>query len=476
MRAIRWQAIASLIVLCGGWTTVTTHAGQSVSGWTPPRKMSTGGFAMYPFVVSDGQGRVHLLWSENTREPDNELALDSIQYAVIDDSGETNPVDVFVAPPGGQARLARVRVDDADRLHMLVVTWPGLVYGVVDASFAWDAKAWETDTFPENVFTADFSLSEDGTVDLVYTLSNQGIFHRRGRIGEEWTAPSAVWMTSGDDQSSGSVRIESQPSDILHTAWGITAEENNWNPIGIAYARSIDGGESWDSTFELFEGDNQPALGFHGENGVVLFWNNPAGKVEGRGGTYSLDQGVTWAPGMRMYPRYRGQTYPAAMVQDSDGRLHLIFTANPPDDGYAHAFHATWNEGIGWGEPEEISGDHLGMEGPSATIALGNRLYVAWFTYDKEEYGVWLVSTTVDAEAVAPRAAESRLQPIRHRVTPTPAARSTRVDVVSRSTQIPVRTVESFSDGPTSSGLPILIGVTLAGLITLPLAWKYRRA
>jgi hypothetical protein len=376
--------------------------------WANPIKISNNNkFAYTPFLVSDSAGNLHVVWSQNDQElKEEDLDLDTIYYATNSYGDWSLPVDIFVAKDNGQARVTRLRIDQNDRLHVLWVGRPNILYANAYVLEAGNLKSWKTISIAENAYFSDLAISLDGTLHIVYILDRDGIYYTHSSDeGQEWSIPNKIWQAPDYEHSSGSVRIEVDENDIIHVAWGITAGSNNWNPIGIVYARSEDKGETWNTTLEVMEGDNLPNIGFDGSGGVHVVWDNPAGTNVGRGHAWSQDSGKTWKTIERIFPGYRGQTLWPVMASDSAGTLHLITAANSPESGESQIFHSIW-ETDKWLEPQLVSKDHFGGEGPSIAVSEGNLLNLVWFSYHPDEYSIWYSRAQSEAPWIPPQEIE----------------------------------------------------------------------
>jgi len=375
------------------------------TNWSDQEKISNSDkFAYTPFMVSDSAGNLHVVWSQNDQELKEEaLDLDTIYYATNSYGDWSLPVDIFVAKDNGQARVTRLRIDKNDRLHVLWVGRPNILYANAHVLEAGNLKSWKTISIAENAYFSDLAISLDGTLHIVYILDRDGIYYTHSSDeGKKWSIPTKIWQAPDYEHSSGNVRIEVDEKDIIHVAWGITAASMNWNPIGIAYARSEDKGETWNTNLEVMEGDYQPNIGFDSDGGVHVVSNNPAGTNVGRGHAWSQDGGKTWKTIERIFPGYRGRTLWPVMATDSAGTLHLITAANSPESGESQVFHSIW-ETDKWLEPQLVSRNHFGGEGPSISVSEGNLQNLVWFSYHPDEYGIWYSRAQSEAPWIPPQ-------------------------------------------------------------------------
>ncbi len=375
---------------------------------TPVRISAPGGFAYSPYIVADQAGNLHVAWSENVLNPAQEdISLDTIYYTSRRGTEWSNPVDIFAVSETGQARLNQLRIDSSDRLHMIWVSESNIIYATSPAELAGVVHSWQTVTLAEAAYTSDLVISPDGTLHIVYAVTQQGVYYLQSRDhGASWSYPVTIYKMPSDSYSAGNVRIEVDEPGYIHVAWGISSDDLGWSPAGIAYARSSDDGTTWDNTLMVMEGDNLPNIGFDGQGGLHLVWDNPANTMVGRGHTWSQDHGKTWREPERIFPGYRGQTGWPVMALDSGGRFHLIFMADSPELGFPRGYHTEW-QGENWGELELVSGVLYGMEYPSMTVSKGNELDVVWFSYRQEEYGIWFTSAQTAAPFIPPKAIQS---------------------------------------------------------------------
>jgi hypothetical protein len=202
--------------------------------------------------------------------------------------------------------------------------------------------------------------------------------------------------------------VDSQ--DRLHAIWEITDREHLSVTRGVVYARSDDGGTTWQKTSFGATGGSiegagpqQPAIGVDG-TGAVLFVSRDAGsqRVVYR---RSVD-GVTWSdptplPGLRAGVNRPYDMY--SMITDSAGRVHLAVAAYPSDSETMRLLHYEW-EGDRWSDPSTIATatSTTFPEYPKLALSAGNHLHVAWYERDgpgdeNNPLGIWYSSASTDA-------------------------------------------------------------------------------
>lgn len=369
----------------------------------PIKITHTGKYAYTPFVVSDKNDTLYAVWSENFSEVQAyDLNLDTIYFAQKIDSAWSDPIDIFASSENGQARVNRLRIDSRGNLHLVYTEWPGIVYAKTSITTAGNPRDWQSTHIAENAWMADIAIGADNVVHMVYILDRKGVFYISSEDGgQTWSSPITIWdASSSAPESSNSVRIEVDNKGILHVAWDITAAtENQWTPIGIAYARSVDGGITWKNDFSFSGKDDYPSIGFDLQGRIHLVWDNTTASMLGRGYTMSTDGGRTWFSPERIFPGFRGTTRWPAMTLDSAGTLHLFTSADSQVASGTRIFHSQW-ENSKWSEPELVSGNLIAVEGPSVAVSNGNHLDLMAFSWAEKEYGIWYVECQTSAPEI----------------------------------------------------------------------------
>ena len=378
------------------------HAQDTIHQWESPTKITnSGNFAPQPFMVSDSSGVLHAIWSEGVLVQ-NDQRTDTIYYASWDGNRWSRPLDIYAVPEGGRAVSTRIRIDQHGYLHaMWVSNIDGLVYAKKHISQSNDFRSWKMTFFPESAWVGDLAISPDGNkIFIIYSQDQSGLYLIRSLDdGNNWSSPINIWESTEGNDTIDRSRIEMSKDGILHVAWDVMTAERQWNPDSVGYARSLDDGSTWQDYKIIQEPSSQVSIGFDEDGAMHLFWNNTATDPNGRFHMLSRDNGFTWSPMERIFIGYRGLTKLGAFAQDGDGILHLIFAANPPDQGTPSIFHTYWDKTY-WHEPELISGDLIKTEGPAVAIIAGKNIHALWFTYEQNDWGIWHTWTTIQASSL----------------------------------------------------------------------------
>lgn len=400
--------LAAALAAAGPARPAHLAADQAASAWSDPVRISERGRpTWFPLIAASDDGVMHAVWAQDDQE--NRLlgsSFGTIYYSALRDSKWSTPVDIFVAPVRDTAALAGLRIDQSGRLHLLWFSGQGMTYGNAAASKASSAREWWATRIAESASAADLAVTANGVVHLTYSVAGRGIYHMRSDdLGRHWTAPYTVWAEPDAFHASGSVRIATDSAGAVHVVWSVNAASSGWRPESVGYARSLDGGRTWDQRLDVTDGDTQPNLGFDGQGRLHIVWNNPVESALGRGHTWSADGGRTWQAIERLLPGYRGSTLWPSMATDSAGTLHLVTAADSPDVYHPRVFHSTWRDGK-WTEFDLVSASSRNAEAPALAVTGGNQLHVVWHfsgSGDPDESGIWYSAAMVDAPAVAPR-------------------------------------------------------------------------
>jgi hypothetical protein len=317
----RFRLVRFLLASTVFITSLTPSWALAQSGddpWTSPLNLSHSGVATKPNIVIDSEGRVHIVWFDDSanylytefdgnqwsapettdlnslfRMPDPELPVDPFQLA-----NYTGPNPLFIAAPN-------------QRVFAFWINPEGRVFSssVENQSFK-DNAAWSSARLITTGATS-FAVEVDalGVMHFAFlrTLDNRdnppGIYYVHSENnGGSWTKPVLLYespylrtLTSGEAHLSLTTAGTADNRQV-YVAW------DNRPRKQVFMAQSADGGLSWEQT-ELVAGP-APNSGLAGPfnvevgtlgNSVVLVWQNgqPAGPCS-QFYQFSRDGGKTW--------------------------------------------------------------------------------------------------------------------------------------------------------------------------------------
>lgn len=448
-----------------------------------------------PAVVTDAEGRVHVMWSEVTAEG---LPGDGLYYAGYSGTRWTQPVELLRSSDEKAHQPALVAV--GDQLHTV---WSGGRSGEVLYSRAYVRDAYAPDGWSEpqplpaslEVGSAPAIVADlVGTLHVVYAVplnEERGIYYTRSDDGgETWSEVQVVF----DAEAAGWAMVD-HPSlavdefGTVHVAWVRAPLPGSGPPEGVYYSRLIGGsetllqssGQAWSEPVQVAEGAYdwpRVAATFTGQ--VHLLWGEANGSL-GWSHQWSIDGGVGWTRPERV-GRFAGVRGPVGLATDGAGTLHLIGVGED-DAGESALLYTTWDSAAAlttgdgrWGELEtfrlapDVSGE------PGVAVALRSAL--GWLDVifrgevESEEgevqVDVFYANRSVPVVEVTPVPVFTPQPTMTPTPGPTPMPTPTLRPTVNAGAPSP--SPPSLSLGPVTLPLLSLGGILLAALIVLAVA------
>ncbi len=350
-------------------------------------------------LAVDSLGKIHLLGATSFTdiEPPDERA--AINYMVWDGTAWSQPVDVLATPGMGNTQVfaPRATLDDQGTLH---VVWAGknpsafaelgyIYYSHAEAAEAASVRAWSTPirlTTIDGYLTTGSSKAADIAVDaddgihvVVVNLADDKVYHLASfDYGETWTVPTATTVGFQEPlppevQSAlaSSPRIATDAQDRLHVVWTYLRNPGGWPTLGIRYARSTDGGQTWSTPF-LIDDANVDAATIAVDGGRVhLTWAGTADRG-GRWHRYSEDGGETWTDVVRATPVGIWAMGDFSTMVDTEHTLHMVAGLTGFGKPGTFLTYLHWQNGV-WSAPEIIH--DVETENPQAILVLGNQIH-----------------------------------------------------------------------------------------------------
>ncbi len=334
----------------------------------------------FPEVVADVYGRVHVATAVNDLELTEAASNGAIFYTVWDGGAWSNPVDILAGTNAGYVSLEKFAITDKQQLHLLWLETTGsLNWSRLQANEAASARSWHTIDLVNDATNGDIALRDEQDVAVAYVLKNRDIIFRRTLDGgDSWTQDVTVWQPPNGRLASRDVRLALDDDGVYHLAWTEADTTLDWNPSAVWYARSIDGGATWQDFYYVPDEGSYINIGFDGEGNVHLLWNQNVSRDDGRYHTWSRDGGQTWEKPQVTFHELSGRTGFPRMILDDDGILHQISSGR--GRGRNGGIYASYWTGTRWAEPQLLSADVQddNNEGPSAALALGNQMHIVW--------------------------------------------------------------------------------------------------
>ncbi len=382
--------------------------------WSAPQRLSLPQQnALYPAILSDDYGHVHLFWShvvEEDRVAEDE-AMQFITYTRYDGESWSLPNEVLFSPDDRVAEYPVAAMDDEQRIH---IAWSGIsniLYSNAPAHAADSPRQWAV---PRVIGTdsarALWSLAIEtvGTdVHVVYLSRGAGarVYHVMSSDGGiMWSTPSMVsGPLAAGEQSLSNIKIAADQAGSLHVVW----QTNDKQGFGYAiyYVQSMDGGVTWSSPIQ-FAQRSEPGWANYAHISAhdrVLRVNYAFPTAIGRAERLSMDGGVTWSEPLRFLIELEGINGYTIPLVDSAGRFHLVANMRARDTMLTGIYWA-FADGDGWSYSQPVDVHSSGAPSAhyvDAAMRLGNEMHVVYNALIPEE--IWHVKGLIrDAPDIQP--------------------------------------------------------------------------
>jgi hypothetical protein len=372
--------------------TGTAHAQQEGEAWSTPVNLSNSLYpSMFPDVAVDRAGNVYVVWSQYFR-PDDGGWGDAISFAMRDGNVWSKANDIYTAPPFNTAHLPAIAVDSRGLIHLIWLQGYQLLYG-----HAWSQREpWNTLSWSEpqglsqgDAYWNDIVVDGRDRIHVVWAKREDnaevGLAYARSVDGgETWSEPMEIVQ-----QESGQVMLASDGKDGLYVIWvHVRGKEVDAWPVYFSYSQ--DAGQTWSEPLDLAESppDNYewPNVAVDGQGTVhLVFYRSFIGSFCHR---IFTPQNGTWSDlqvvktGLVMEYGHPG------LAIDSDGRPHMVVPTSGMDCG---VFHTSW-DGQAWSPMARVSTNTVGQASHMGRLAIGqgNQLHVVWFDFlEGSAGGLW---------------------------------------------------------------------------------------
>jgi len=364
------------------------------NGWTQPQLIFEGrGAINAPSLVADDYGRVHAFWifqaDQQGAQPQQQ-----IYYTRLDQpTWQVN--DIFVSQgtaPSLKSAISR------DGLNLL---WGGSLFARTGLTPGASAQDWTgPDSLEPDYPEASLAVAPDGALWMIYGASstNELYVQRRNPGTHIWEPPHLLGDPINTGAAPDGTRLAFSADGTMHAVWAEYALPNGWPPIGLYYAQSTDGGQTWSGRHKLAGPNfNQPNVITGPGQAVYVAWTG----VAGAGQKYfdeSLDGGRTWQNQVVVMDQPGGGSEGSPdMAVDAAGNVHMVFSDN------GCVWHTSLVNNV-WSAPECLSAGvaaNAAIEVPAMALGLGNQLHVLFWT-DRRQ--LWYTRLTLPIAGETPLA------------------------------------------------------------------------
>lgn len=436
----------------------------------------------YPQAAVDRQGRLHVLWQSGT----------AIFYCRAEGDVWTEKNDIIATAENEPFIIGPVAIDDRDNLNLLWVDQGrtrSLFLSQAHVSLASRPQSWKTQVLYSPSISIDgahLAPEAGGKLHVVYVWDHRVVHYMvSSDSGKTWSTPNIIWEVGNPDEEAATAsRIAVDAQGYLHVVWTLNVRERSWQGEAVFYARSTDGGQTWNTTEvqRSAQGESTAAwINVTVRNGseIHLAWNRGAGSRLGRYHSWSPDNGMTWNGPTPFLPEFvSGQTGWPLMVVDSAGTLHLVTIAQGgtiqgesiDNSGSGAPKYAYW-DGQVWSSmyefPEGSSDLHIAL-----AVGLGNQLHLIHPSV--RGGGQWLYNKLVtNAPPVAAQPIQVPVATVTPQTsTPTPQPIKAIVPIPSNQPGS-FRSEKSVKANPV---LPVVVStIAVMVLLILSLGWRLMR-
>ncbi len=357
-----------------------TYGQGEAEDWSRPVNLSESeAQSTYPSIAADPAGGIHVIWEEGEGQDD------VIVYTRREGGRWTKPVDILINPGGGAASYPVLAADAYGYLH---VVWKGggtVYYSHAYAPVAGSARHWSE---PKPLTSPDLylnfptlSVAPDGVLHAAYAKQigpDSGIYALRSTDrGEKWSPSTAIYQNPRADRLVDKPRLAAGPDGVVHAVWVESRYPEVFPPLGLRYARSTDGGNTWSQPLVLADGPyDDPAILTLGRELHVVYSGTAEDRFKFH--RWSSDGGRTWSDAWRD-PEVGGLLGWPALVADGDRVLHWLMAGSIFEAGTDGLYYTTWS-GESWTSGQVLlyhtSRVAQNMANISAAVSLGNELHV----------------------------------------------------------------------------------------------------
>jgi hypothetical protein len=405
LRASFFLAAILLLAAYGRWSTPFAAAQSGTVAWSEPVNLSNSlESSDHPAIITDPYGNVHVFWSEEAGgkpvDPGQQSRNgNSIFYTRWDGASWTTPRDVLFVPGEDVAEYVAVTLDDNNRLH---VVWTGQTAIYYSSAPAWEADspwAWST---PQVVATdsarsqweSSVVVDATGTVHIFYATRSKdpGVYHILSRDkGDTWEAPVKLSLPLDTlERGYSNVKAIKDAAGRLHVVWQ-TFQENGYGQA-VYYARSVDGGESWNAPVQLgyrdpkdYEASFPYVVSVTNSELHLIYLDGPH---QGRSQRISRDGGATWSEPLHIIDEMEGVNGYVVPVVDGNQQLHLIIDMRTRVGQVVGIYYAAWLKDH-WSATAPVDVSDKGQHYTAAAVRLGNEIHVVYNQISPGE--IWYV-------------------------------------------------------------------------------------
>ena len=289
-------------------------------GWSTPINLShSPNGSWFPDLAVSGTGQIGVVWCE-TEWDEFQVGSERLMISSWNGRRWSSPNDLVPSSP--TIKRHAIAADGGETLYLTFLEdtppryWRGIYFGHAPIAKAHSAAAWSDWRFlggREGGYVSDMVVDREGRLHVIYTayteqppsrLCPEGlcsdIFYRRSVDGgRTWSSP---FNLSRSEPGSKRIGLMLDGGGNLHAFWEEGGDRYRADAhIGVAHAMSRDGGVSWSKpTLFTFAGGvpHQPVVGYDGRGQTIIVWRtvNAEDDVADRVYYQVSADGLSWSP------------------------------------------------------------------------------------------------------------------------------------------------------------------------------------
>lgn len=393
-----WIKLFVLIFFLISVIASTAWSFNQAQPWSAPLNISqTSTESINPTLATDATGTLHVVWTETLNlEGRTEYSL---VYSSMAQGLWSDPIDI-VFTSGEVSNEPSLGIDGQDVLHLV---WQAgfqdrLYYSQVQAIDAGSARNWSKPALVSPIVALsgapDLQIGEDGTLHVLYPVlagDLSGIYYLSSHDhGRTWSSANYVYLNGNPGRmvTNSALAVDNQGG--LHAVWVETNYPETFPPLGIRYAHSFDGGQTWTSPRNIDGPYDSPGILALGDSQIHIVWSgtNPE---RHKFHFFSTDRGNTWSPPVITIETGGFQGKPG-LASDSQNTLHLVQVSNAPGTPLEALFYQSFQNKT-WYPPqklvERVPNSPWHPLDPDIAVGLGNQLHVVVQASMQNRSGDW---------------------------------------------------------------------------------------
>ena len=304
------------------------------SDWSNPQEFVNGQIAIEsPVLLAAPDNDLVALWSQKSQEVSSEQQS-VINYASWNGDGWTESVPII------RSSLGNLTQPDAaiDEKGRILTVWSsnddGKVYfDWADITNAQNPAEWD-DPIPLSnsqlsARSPEILVSKSGVIYVVYAVAvneGRGVYLTRSMDdGASWTSPVQIFDgVAANWQMVDNPQLVETQDGVLHALWSPRSISDDSGFLGLYYAQSDDGGNTWSSAQAVAdEAIMWSQIASFEQGSLFRIWQEggqiqPVIKYQ-----FSHDSGLTWSPDESL-GSFGEKSLMAKLVADPTGNLHML--------------------------------------------------------------------------------------------------------------------------------------------------------